>query len=96
MGGLFFSQAILPDFIYTEHDVYAILILEVPDSMAAAPELNWFCQNLILGRLLSHNCEFCCFLQSKNGSLATKAKLGKQALACDQYSPTYTIEKSKK
>ena len=38
------------------------------------------------GRLLSHNCEFCCFLQSKNGSLATKAKLGKQALACDQYS----------
>ena len=38
------------------------------------------------GRLLSHNCEFCCFLQSKNGSLATKAKLGKQALACDQCS----------
>ena len=31
MGGLFFSQAILPDFIYTEHDVYAILILEVPE-----------------------------------------------------------------
>ena len=23
----------------------------MPDSMAAAPELNWFCQNLILGRL---------------------------------------------
>ncbi len=31
MGGLFFAQAILPDFIYTEHDVYAILILEVPE-----------------------------------------------------------------
>ena len=25
--------------------------MAVPDSMAAAPELNWFCQNLILGRL---------------------------------------------
>ena len=24
---------------------------EDPDSMAAAPQLNWFCQNLILGRL---------------------------------------------
>ena len=25
--------------------------LEVPDSLAASPEFNWFCQNLILGRL---------------------------------------------
>ena len=28
-----------------------MIFLEVPDSMVAAPELNWFCQNLILGRL---------------------------------------------
>ena len=34
-----------------KQDIYAILISEVPDSMAAAPKLNWVCQNLILGRL---------------------------------------------
>ena len=28
-----------------------MIFLEVPDSLVAAPELNWFCQNLILGRL---------------------------------------------
>ena len=38
-------------YTYINIKIYAILILEVPDSMAAAPELNWFCQNLILGRL---------------------------------------------
>ena len=31
MGGLFFSLLILTDVIYTEHVVYAILILEVPE-----------------------------------------------------------------
>ena len=36
---------------YTNLNIYAILISEVPDSMAASPELNGFCQNLILGRL---------------------------------------------
>ena len=39
MGGLFFSQAILPDFIYTEHDVYAILILEVPELAVSSQTL---------------------------------------------------------
>ena len=34
-----------------KYNICAILTLEVPDSMVAAPELNWFCQNLILGRL---------------------------------------------
>ena len=33
-------------YTYTNIDIYAILILEVPDSMAASPKLNWFCQNL--------------------------------------------------
>ena len=51
-----------------------------------APKLYRQLLEFNFGRLLSHNCEFCCFLQSKNGSLATKAKLGKQALACDQCS----------
>ena len=37
--------------LYKKYNIYAILTLEVPDSMVAAPELNWFCQNLILGRL---------------------------------------------
>ena len=37
--------------LYKKYNIYAILTLEVPDSMVATPELNWFCQNLILGRL---------------------------------------------
>ena len=50
MGGLFFSQAIPPDFIYTEHDVYAILILEVPDFKAARlPNSTGFSRNMMKG-----------------------------------------------
>ena len=36
---------------YTNIDIYAILILEVPDSMAAAPELYWLLLEYIFGRL---------------------------------------------
>ena len=36
---------------YTKLNIYTILILEVPDSMAAAPELNQFMLEFDLGRL---------------------------------------------
>ena len=36
---------------YTKQKIYTILILEVPDSMAASPELNQFMLELDLGRL---------------------------------------------
>ena len=36
---------------YTNLNIYAILISEVPDSMAAAPELNQFMLEFDLGRL---------------------------------------------
>ena len=36
---------------YTNLNIYAILILEVPDSMAASPELNQFMLEFDLGRL---------------------------------------------
>ena len=36
---------------YTNLNVYAILISEVPDSMAASPELNQFMLEFDLGRL---------------------------------------------
>ena len=50
MEELFFAQAILPDFIYTEHDVYAILILEVPDFTAARlPNSTGFSRNMMKG-----------------------------------------------
>ena len=36
---------------YTNLNIYAILISEVPDSMAASPELNQFMLEFDLGRL---------------------------------------------
>ena len=38
-------------YTYTNIDIYAILILEVPDSMAAAPQLDQFMLEFDLGRL---------------------------------------------
>ena len=32
--------------LYKIKDIYYTVFLEVPDSMAASPELNWFYQNL--------------------------------------------------
>ena len=60
------------------------------------PNSTSLCWNLKKGGFAICNCEFCWFLQSKNGSLATKAKLGKQAAACVQYSLILKIKKSKK
>ena len=38
-------------YTYINIKIYAILILEVPDSMAASPELNQFMLEFDLGRL---------------------------------------------
>ena len=38
-------------YTYTNIDIYTILILEVPDSMAASPQLNQFMLEFDLGRL---------------------------------------------
>ena len=70
-------------FLYTPYSFIVILYsLEMPEQAVISRNSIGLCRNLNFGRLLLHNCEFCWFLQSKNGSLATKAKLVKQALAC--------------
>ena len=79
------TQTLLNNYLYKIKDIYYNDFWKCP-YRRLAPKLYRQLLEFNFGRLLSHNCEFCCFLQSKNGSLATKAKLGKQALACDQCS----------
>ena len=44
------TKTLLNNNLYKKN-IYAILVLEVPDSMAAAPELNQFMPEFDLGRL---------------------------------------------